>query len=114
MPWLNNQNNTIYRLKTKKPASFPVEENTTQINIRELLVGSRLIVQTKKDWRAAVVSAVLEEQIILRVCSPSGRTYRKSCSFETIVNLDNKIPLLRINEEGESWRGNFARYDFRW
>ncbi|HSK74595.1 MAG TPA: hypothetical protein VK892_23045 [Pyrinomonadaceae bacterium] len=91
-----------------------MEENKTQINIRELPVGSRLIVRTKKDWRAAVVSAVLEEAIILRICSPSGRTYRKSCPIETVINLENTIPLLKFYEEEEGWRENFARYDCRW
>lgn len=91
-----------------------MEENKTQISIRELPVGSRLIVQTKKDWRTAVVSTILEEQIILRICSPSGRTYRKSCGFETLINFDKTIPLLKIYEGEEIWREGFVRYDFRW
>ncbi len=58
----------------------------------------------------AVVSRVSEETVILQICSPSGRTYRKKCAVETFVTLDGSILLL-----GEGvWQENCAKYDFRW
>ncbi len=87
-----------------------ITETHRQINISELPTGARLIIQCKKDWRMAVVSAVLEESVILQICSPTGRTYRKKCAVETFVNLDGALPVL--GEGG--WRETFAKYDFRW
>jgi hypothetical protein len=81
-----------------------------QINLCELPTGTRLIIQCKKDWRMAVVSTVREESVILQICSPTGRTYRKKCAVETFVYLDGAIPFL-----GEGiWKETFAKYDFRW
>lgn len=80
------------------------------INLSELPVGSRLIVQCKKDWRTAVVSSISEEKVVLIIASPSGRNYRKVCLAETAVEFDGKIPVL-----GQGiWRENFVKYDFRW
>lgn len=74
------------------------------------MIGSRLLVQCKNDWRMAVVSAVFEQSIILQICSPKGRTYRKKCATESVLEFYGSIPLL-----GEGvWQDNFAKYDFRW
>lgn len=87
-----------------------METAANQITINTLAVGTRLVVQCKKDWRMAVVSAVTEERIVLQICSPSGRTYRKSCALETLIDSSSAIPFL-----GEGvWRENFAEYDWRW
>lgn len=86
------------------------ETSETFINLCELPIGARLIVQCKKDWRTAVVSSISEEKVVLIIASPSGRTYRKSCLTDTVIKFEGKIPLL-----GEGvWREEFANYDFRW
>jgi hypothetical protein len=85
-------------------------ETPKQINLSELPTGARLIVQCKNDWRTAVVSAVLDEAVVLQICSPTGRTYRKKCSAETFVQIEGAIPVL-----GEGfWKETFAKYDVRW
>lgn len=85
-------------------------ETHKQINLCELPVGSRLMIQCKNDWRMAVVSAVFDESVVLRICSPKGGTYRKKCTAETVINFDGAIPFL-----GEGiWKETFAKYDFRW
>jgi len=87
-----------------------VETAENQITISALAVGTRLVVQCKKDCRMAVISAMSEERIVLQICSPSGRTYRKSCTLETIIDSSGAIPFL-----GEGvWRENFVKYDSRW
>lgn len=82
------------------------------MNINQLTVGARLVVQCKKDWRTAVVSAVSTERVVLQICSPSGRTYRKSCAVETVVDSSGAIPFLGEQEGG--WRDGFVKYDARW
>ena len=87
-----------------------METAANQITIDTLTVGTRLVVQCKKDWRMAVVSAISEEKIVLQICSPSGGTYRKSCAVETLIDSSGAIPFL-----GEGiWRENFVKYDSRW
>lgn len=87
-----------------------MEAPETQIAINRLKVGTRLVVQCKKDWRTAVVSAVLAEKVILQICSPSGRTYRKACAAETLIVSSGAIFFL-----GEGiWQENFVKYDSRW
>lgn len=87
-----------------------MEAAENQITINTLAVGTRLVVQCKKDWRMAVVSAISEEKIVLQICSPSGRTYRKSCTLETIVDSSGAIPFL-----GEGvWQESLVKYDWRW
>ncbi len=85
----------------------------TQITLRELSVGTRLLVRSKKDWRAAVVSQFTEEKATLIVCSPSGRTYRLRRCLEVEIIFDGTIPILKIESE-EDWRENFSKYDLRW
>lgn len=81
-----------------------------EISLSSLPVGARIIVQTKKDWRMAVISSNSGENIILRVCSPSGGTYRKKCAAETILFFDGAFHLM-----GDGiWREQFVKYDCRW
>jgi hypothetical protein len=87
-----------------------VETTERQITLRQLPVGAKLLVQCKKDWRTAVVSGFFEGRVTLIICSPSGRTYRKSCDVETLLDFDGALPLL-----GDGvWRETFVRYDSRW
>lgn len=87
-----------------------MEAAENQITINTLAVGTRLVVQCKKDWRMAVVSAISEEKIVLQICSPSGRTYRKSCTLETIVDSSGAIPFLGKGV----WQESLVKYDSRW
>ena len=87
-----------------------METSENQIELKNFHVGAKLIVQCKKDWRTAVVSFVGSEKITLIICSPSGRTYRKSCAVETVINIGGAIPFL-----GEGiWRETLCKYDPRW
>jgi hypothetical protein len=90
-----------------------LETSETQITLRELPVGARLLIRSKKDWRVAVVSQFFEEKATLIVCSPSGRTYRLRRLSEMEIVFDGKIPILKSDSE-ENWRENFSRYDARW
>lgn len=85
----------------------------SQTTLRQMAIGSRLLVRTKKDWRTAVVSRFSDEKATLIVCSPTGRTYRLHRDLELVITFDGKIPLLRIETE-ENWRDNFSKYDARW
>jgi hypothetical protein len=87
-----------------------METAETEITINQLAVGTRLVVQCKKERRAAVVSAISEGKVVLQICSPSGRTYRKSCAAETVIVSSGAVLFL-----GEGvWQENFVRYDSRW
>lgn len=90
-----------------------METAETQITLRELPIGARLIVKCKKDWRGAVVSKVDEEKITLIVCSASGGTYRLRRPPETSISFDGKFSILD-NGCQDDWRENFVKYDFRW
>jgi hypothetical protein len=90
-----------------------MEITETQITLRELPIGARLLIRSKTDWRSAVVSRFGDEKATLIVCSPTGRTYRLQRLLEAIITLDGKIPILKIESE-ENWRDNFTKYDFRW
>ena len=90
-----------------------METTETQITLREIPLGGRLLVRSKKDWRFAVVSRVGEEKITLSICSPSGRNYRLSRLPEAIIDFDGLIPVLKF-ESPENWRDNFSAYDSRW
>jgi hypothetical protein len=76
-------------------------------------VGCRLLVRSKKDWRVAVVSRVVEGQTVLSVASPRGRNYRLRRDSAIGLEYDGSIPYL-LTEEPEKWRDNFSRYDSRW
>ena len=90
-----------------------MESADTQITLRGLSVGTRLLVRSKTDWRTAVISSFDEEKVTLIVCSPSGRTYRLRRKLECEIVFDGKIPLIKSDIE-ENWRDNFSKYDFRW
>jgi hypothetical protein len=84
-----------------------------QINLSALPIGARLLVRSKTDWRAAVISQFDAEKATLIVCSPTGRTYRLRRLLETEIVFDGLIPILKFTSE-ENWRENFTKYDFRW
>jgi len=90
-----------------------LEITKTQITLRELPIGARLLIRSKTDWRAAVVSQFYEEKATLIVCSPTGRTYRLRRLLEMEIIFDGKIPILKSDLE-DSWRENFSKYDVRW
>ena len=90
-----------------------LETAETQITLRELPIGARLLIRSKKDWRVAVVSQFYEEKATLIVCSPTGRTYRLRRLLEMEIIFDGKIPILKSDLE-DSWRENFSKYDVRW
>ena len=98
--------------KLQKTANI-LEITKTQITLRELPVGARLLIRSKKDWRVAVVSQFYEEKATLIVCSPNGRTYRLRRLLEMEIIFDGTIPILKIEAE-ENWRENFTKYDVRW
>lgn len=87
-----------------------METSENQLVLGRLPVGTRLIVQTRADWREAVVSKIDDEKVTLTVCSASGRTYRKRCAVETLIDSDGSILFLGIG----IWRENFVKYDLRW
>ncbi len=90
-----------------------MEITETQITLRELPVGARLLIRSKTDWRVAVISQFYEEKATLIVCSPNGRTYRLRRLIEMEVIYDGKIPILKSDLE-DTWRDNFSKYDARW
>jgi len=90
-----------------------LEITETQITLRELPVGARLLIRSKTDWRVAVISQFYEEKATLIVCSPNGRTYRLRRLIEMEVIYDGKIPILKSDLE-DTWRDNFSKYDARW
>ena len=79
--------------------------------LSELHIGSRLLVQCKKDWRMAVVSKNFEDRVILQVCSPTGRTYRRKFAPDTVLRFENDLIL--IGKEN-LWREDCVKYDCRW
>lgn len=91
-----------------------METAQTQItSLRELPTGARLLIRSKTDWRAAVVSQIYEEKATLIVCSPNGGTYRLRRLLEMEIVYDGKIAILKSDAE-DDWRDNFSKYDVRW
>ena len=90
-----------------------METTEITITLREMPIGSRLLIRTRADWRSAVISQFGEEKAVISVCSPTGRTYRLRRDLETEIIFDGGIPILKIERE-ENWRENFTKYDFRW
>jgi hypothetical protein len=90
-----------------------MEPSETQITLRDMPLGGRLLVRSRKDWRTAVVCRIGEEKVVLSISSPTGRTYRLHRLFECEVVVDGKIPFLK-SDDAEPWRDNFTTYDFRW
>ncbi len=85
----------------------------TPKTLRDLPIGARLLVRSKKDWRCAVISKFDEEKATMIVCSPAGRTYRLRRLLDAEIVFDGKIPILKTETE-ENWRENFSKYDLRW
>lgn len=90
-----------------------METAKTQITLEELSVGSRLIVRSRIDWRFAAIAKVVDEKVVLTVCSPSGHTYRLRRELDTAVAMEGMIPVL-LYDADDTWRDNFGRYDHRW
>ena len=88
-------------------------ERPGDVMLSELPVGSRLVVRSKVDWRFAAVSKVVEERVVLTVCSPKGGTYRVRRQSDTILIRDGLLYVLPYDCE-DTWRDNFGRYDSRW
>jgi hypothetical protein len=91
--------------------SNQVETSETKI-LADLPIGARLLVRSKKDWRSAVISKVIEETVTLIVSSPSGFSYRLRRNLNTKISFDGALPILENPDE--NWRDNFTKYDYRW
>ena len=90
-----------------------METISSPTTLRELPVGTRLLLRTRKDWRSAVISRTGETDVALRVCCSSGRTYWTKRDCETAVILEQNI--LRVETlTKEDWRENFAKFETRW
>lgn len=89
-----------------------METAETKIILADLPIGSRLLVRSKKDWRSAVISKIVDETVTLIVSSPTGYSYRLRRNLQTQIYLDGKMPVLENLKE--NWRENFAKYDVRW
>ena len=90
-----------------------METPETQITLETLPTGSRLIVRSKTDWRFAAVSKIVDERVVLTVCSPTGRTYRLRRDMDAELFMEGTIPIL-AGDEPDDWRDNFGDYDVRW
>ena len=83
------------------------------MRLDELGIGSRLVVRSRSGWRFAAVSKIVDERVVLTVCSPTGRTYRLRRDLDTQLSMEAAIPVL-VYDEAEDWRTNFSQYDLRW
>jgi hypothetical protein len=83
------------------------------MTLDKLSVGARLMVRSRVDWRFAAISKVVDETIVLTVCSPSGHTYRLRREKDCELLFEGRIPVLP-HLETDSWHDNFASYDPRW
>ena len=90
-----------------------MQPSPSQITLRELPVGARLLLRTRKDWRSAVISRLGEGGVSLRVCCSSGRTYWTKRDSDSEVILEENIFRLKTLTE-EDWRENFAKFETRW
>lgn len=85
--------------------------------LADLPVGSRLVIRAKDCWRTAFVSQITETAVVVRVCSPTGRTYRIRRDAQIALKFDNSVPFLESDcraDDEDCWRKNFAAYDSRW
>jgi hypothetical protein len=90
-----------------------LETSASEITLDQLAIGSRLLVRSKTDWRFAAISKVVDERVVLTVCSPKGGTYRLRRELDTVVLSDGILYILPYECE-DTWRDNFGRYDVRW
>ena len=81
--------------------------------LAQLLPGSRLVLRCRKDWRAAAVSAVTPDCVVLTVASPTGHAYRVRRPHDSPLTFDGSIPILS-DRDSSGWRVALARYDARW
>ncbi|MBK9216712.1 MAG: hypothetical protein IPM59_14170 [Chloracidobacterium sp.] len=86
---------------------------SVRTTLDQFMIGTRLLVRSRTDWRFAAVSKIAEERVVLTVCSPTGRTYRLRRDLDTEVILEGKLAIIP-NEADDTWRDNFGRYDVRW
>lgn len=89
--------------------ALEAERNKT---LADLPIGSRLLVRSKKDWRIAVISKVIEETTTLIVSSPTGFSYRLRRHLQTEIFFEGDLPILGNSDE--NWRENLSKYDVRW
>ena len=82
------------------------------MRLDQLGVGSRLVVRSRSGWRFAAVSKVVDERIVLTVCSPTGRTYRLRRDLDTQILIEGMIPVL-VCDTDENWREHLSPYDRR-
>jgi hypothetical protein len=78
-----------------------------------LPIGARLLIRSKQDWRVAAISKIVEETIVLTVCSPSGYSYRLRRQPSTEVVIEGGFAILPADTK-DTWRENFSEYDRRW
>ena len=90
-----------------------LETSPSEITLDQLAIGSRLLVRSKTDWRFAAISKIVDERVVLTVCSPKGGTYRLRRESDTVVISDGILYILPYECE-DTWRDNFGRYDVRW
>ena len=90
-----------------------MEPAENQIALNSLPIGARLLVRSRKDWRTAAISKIVEDRVVLTVCSPTGRTYRLRRELDTEIFFEGIIPILKYDLP-ENWRDNFTPYDHRW
>jgi hypothetical protein len=83
------------------------------VTLAELLPGARLVLRCRKDWRAASVSSLTPDCVVLVVASPTGHTYRVRRPHDSVLNFDGSIPIL-CDRDSANWRVALARYDARW
>ena len=83
------------------------------MTLASLPVGSRLLVRSRSDWRFAAVSKVLDERVVLTVCSPKGGTYRLRRDPHTSLIREGILYILPYDCK-DNWKENFGRYDLRW
>jgi hypothetical protein len=85
---------------------------TSEEDVR-LIVGTRLIVRSKTDWRFASIARVEEEIAVLNVCSPTGRTYRLRRNKSDLAILSEVVPVIATKAK-DNWQENLGCYDIRW
>ncbi|MDT7540559.1 MAG: hypothetical protein QOE33_463 [Acidobacteriota bacterium] len=83
------------------------------ITLAQLSPGARLVLRCRKDWRAASISIITPDCVVLIVASPTGHTYRVRRPHDSLLTFDGAIPILS-DRDSSGWRIALARYDARW
>ena len=89
------------------------EDKMPDLELGQLPIGARLVVRSKKDWRNAAVSRIVEGTVVLTICSPSGHCYRLRRTVNEGVMLEGGIHVLAGSHD-DHWKDNFSSYDQRW